>query len=160
MSRRNDEVNPYVPLAVAAWSAVALAAAIVVFLLIGTSGEDVAPGERMQPPMNGSPTRSPGDQVDAEIRMVPTIMFNTEELSVQEGEVTIRATNEDDAIQHNFAVYQSRQGAEGGGEAIAATEVCSAPCTQEVSFDTPQPGQYFFRCDVHPQQMTGTLVVQ
>lgn len=92
--------------------------------------------------------------------MIPTIQFDMEELAIPANEdATITADNTDDGILHNFAVYNSGDEAEGGEGAIAATEECTAPCTDSVTLNLP-PGEYFFRCDFHPQQMTGTLVVQ
>jgi plastocyanin len=36
----------------------------------------------------------------------------------------------------------------------------TGPTTTTYTFTAPStPGSYFFRCDVHPTQMTGTFVV-
>jgi plastocyanin len=32
--------------------------------------------------------------------------------------------------------------------------------TTTYTFEAPDPGEYFFRCDVHPVDMTGTFVVR
>lgn len=143
-----------------------VAAVSIIVLIVGTSddgGEEAAPQPATPtatPSPGGEPTASPSGAPVVDIEMVPTIQFDKDELTVGEGEVTVRANNMDDAILHNWAVYESREAAEGGEEAIAATEGCSAECQEEVTFNTPATGTYFFRCDFHPQQMTGTFIVR
>lgn len=101
-----------------------------------------------------------GGGATAEISMIPTIRFDTAELTIAaDTEVTITADNTDSGIPHNFAVYSSRDAAESGEEALAATEICSGPCTDTASLNL-SAGEYFFRCNVHPAQMTGTLIVE
>ncbi len=38
-------------------------------------------------------------------------------------------------------------------------EIFSGVAQMESTFTTPGPGTYFFRCDVHPVTMVGTVVV-
>jgi plastocyanin len=43
----------------------------------------------------------------------------------------------------------------------AATKIRAGPDTQELTVEGGLPaGEYFFRCDVHPTIMTGTLIVE
>ena len=103
---------------------------------------------------------TPAGGTAAEIKMVPTIKFDKTELTIAaDTGVTITADNTDTGISHNFAVYTSRDDADNGEGALAATETCTAPCTDAATLDLVA-GEYFFRCDVHPAQMTGTLVVE
>jgi plastocyanin len=127
----------------------------------GDGGETPAGGQTPaveETPVAGeTPT---GGGATAEISMVPTIQFDTAQLTIPAGtEVTITVDNTDTGISHNFAVYTSRDAAENGEEALAATEICNAPCTDTVTLNL-SAGEYFFRCEVHPVQMTGTLVVE
>ncbi|MBW3579765.1 MAG: cupredoxin domain-containing protein [Actinobacteria bacterium] len=39
------------------------------------------------------------------------------------------------------------------------TEVQNGPAIQTLSFTNDKPGSYTYVCDVHPQQMKGTLTV-
>jgi plastocyanin len=120
-----------------------------------TSTGGQTPAAEETPVANETP---PGGGAAAEITMVPTLKFDTAELTIAaDTEVAITADNADTGIPHNFAVYASRDAAESGEEALAATEICNAPCT-DVATLTLDPGEYFFRCDVHPVQMVGTLV--
>ena len=81
------------------------------------------------------------------------IAFDTTELDVTAGDtLTITLDNRDDAVAHNLHV----QGAAGGD---AKTEIEEGPTTQtlDVSFD--EAGEFEYFCDVHPQQMRGTVTV-
>ncbi len=120
-----------------------------------TSTGGQTPAAEETPVANETPS---GGGAAAEITMVPTLKFDTAELTIAaDTEVAITADNADTGIPHYFAVYASRDAAESGEEALAATEICNGSCTDEATL-TLNPGEYFFRCDVHPIQMVGTLV--
>jgi cytochrome c oxidase subunit 2 len=87
--------------------------------------------------------------------------FDVTNIEVEAGrQVTVTLDNRDAGVPHNWALYDSEQAANSGAAAIAATSIEAGPNTQSVTFDAPEPGTYFFRCDVHPTLMTGTLVVK
>ncbi|MBI2854725.1 MAG: cupredoxin domain-containing protein, partial [Chloroflexi bacterium] len=70
-------------------------------------------------------------------------------------QVTINFNNRDQALSHNFALYTNQS---------AATPIFVGQIVTGISttyrFTAPaQPGDYFFRCDVHPTLMTGTFTV-
>ncbi|MCH7577451.1 MAG: cupredoxin domain-containing protein [Chloroflexi bacterium] len=88
--------------------------------------------------------------------MIPAIQFDTVDITVPAGgQVTLTADNVDPGIPHNWAVYTD----DSASELIAGTPICT-DCTETITFEPPEPGVYFFRCDVHPTQMVGTFVVQ
>ncbi|MBI2913581.1 MAG: cupredoxin domain-containing protein [Chloroflexi bacterium] len=117
------------------------------------SGSPTATGS----PPPGSPTPGGSPSGIVAVAMVPTIKFDTEEMTVPANqEVTIRADNKDTGVLHNWAAYTDNS----AKTVIARTDLCAAPCVKEVKFTAPAPGEYFFRCDVHPQQMVGKLIVK
>ncbi|KUK60344.1 MAG: Blue (Type 1) copper domain protein [Methanoculleus marisnigri] len=86
------------------------------------------------------------------------LAFNASTITVPAGaEVTINFDNQDVGILHNFAVYTDSSAA----EEIFVGETITGPAETTYTFTAPEePGTYFFRCDVHPQQMTGDFVVE
>ncbi len=130
----------------------------------GIGGEEAVAG--MSPTPEPEETPSDGGTTDegtvVEIAMIPVIQFDTTDVTVPAGQtVTLTADNQDPGIIHNWAVYESREVAESEGPsaAIALTGIC-VDCTETITFEPPPPGDYFFRCDVHPIQMVGTFVVE
>ncbi len=84
------------------------------------------------------------------------IAFDKSVIRVEGGEeMTIRHDNQDEAMPHNFAIYESSV----AKELVAATEIEVGLVQQELIVEALEPGEYFFRCDTHPTQMIGTLIV-
>jgi len=114
------------------------------------------PAATASPADGDTPVAPPGDNVFA-VAMIPTLAFDTDEITLPaDTEVTVSADNQDGAILHNWALYTD----DTASDLIARTEICAAPCIDEVTFTPPPPGEYFFRCDVHPVQMVGTAIVE
>ncbi len=145
-----------------------LAAVAVTFILAFTLSSDAGIGDvepedgdavaEMSPtpeetPADGGPS---GEGTTVEIAMIPVLQFDTVDVAVPAGQtVTLTADNQDPGVFHNWAVYTD----ESASELIAATVIC-VDCTETITFDPPDPGVYFFKCDVHPVQMVGTFVVE
>jgi plastocyanin len=71
------------------------------------------------------------------------------------GKAVVKFSNRDDAIQHNVAIYEDDSAA----EALFVGPVIDGGASTTYVFDAPPPGEYFLRCDVHPDTMTGTVEV-
>jgi plastocyanin len=83
--------------------------------------------------------------------------FDKDEITLTAGaETTVQFDNQHQGTPHNFAIYED----ESGDTAIFNGDVIEGPATTEYTFTAPDAGTYFFRCDVHPTQMTGTVVVE
>ena len=67
---------------------------------------------------------------------------------------TVAFTNLD-TVPHNFSVY-----VEEGGDVIAEGDIINEGETDEVEIEGLSAGEYFFVCDLHAGEMTGTLVVE
>ena len=125
----------------------------VALALAAACGDD---GDGDQTPADGETPAAGG--ATAEIKMLPGTTFDTGELTIAaDTDVTVTADNTNGT--HNFAVYESEDDALAGGDQIGQTEICTAPCVDTVTL-TLAAGEYFFRCEVHPGQMTGTLIAQ
>ena len=64
----------------------------------------------------------------------------------------LKFDNEDDGVPHNVAIYVDPS-AEGS---LFVGETITGPSSATYDVPALDPGEYFFRCDVHPQ-MNGTL---
>ena len=71
--------------------------------------------------------------------------------------VTLIFNNKDTGILHNFALYTNSS----ASQSIFQGQTITGPNTITYTFTAPSTsGTYFFRCDVHPTQMTGNFIVQ
>lgn len=86
-------------------------------------------------------------------------LFDKNELVAKAGEITITFDNQDGGVPHDFAIFESEDAANAGEEPIASTEIENGPVTQTLKVSL-EPGEYYYRCTVHPTTMTGTLKVQ
>jgi plastocyanin len=118
-------------------------------------------GAAASPSSSPAPNATPAPAAQTvEISAVPRIKFDKDTITVKAGtQVTLKFTNTDTGVPHNWAAYtDSTASTPIPG---AKTDTCTGPCEEDITFTAPaQPGDYFFRCDVHPTAMTGTLVVQ
>ena len=140
-----------------------LVAVVVTFLLAftlppdaGIEGVEPEDGEAVAE-LSPEPGETPaGEGTTVEIAMIPVLEFDVDEITVPAGQpVTLTADNIDAGILHNWAVYTD----DSASELIAGTPICT-DCTETITFDPPEPGDYFFKCDVHPVQMIGTFTVE
>jgi hypothetical protein len=77
-------------------------------------------------------------------------------VAVADSEITLKLANEDAGVPHNFAVYKSRD----ARDVIFRGEIVMGIAEEQYTFTAPSPGSYFFRCDAHPDTMTGTFVTR
>ena len=111
--------------------------------LAGACGSDEDPGAAATPSSS------------LEIR-AQNLHFDPRTLTtVADREISLRFVNEDAGVPHNVAIYENR-----GGEPLYVGETFSGNETQIYVFQSPAPGDYFYRCDVHPDSMTGTFAVR
>lgn len=88
------------------------------------------------------------------------IQFDIDEIVAEpDRQIKIVFDNRDNAIPHNWALYESDEAAANKTGLIAGSPIEAGPLVQEIVFDAPAPGTYFFICEVHPN-MTGDLVVR
>ena len=85
------------------------------------------------------------------------IAFDKSQITVPAGShVTIHFDNQDTGIPHNFALYTDSHAT----TRIFVGDFVTGPKMVTYTFTAPStPGNYFFRCDVHPEMMTGTFTV-
>jgi len=90
------------------------------------------------------------------------IAFDTNCLAAPAGKaVTIDFSNQDAGTPHNVDIYTTSPTSGGthlaGAKDVSDTVTGVASTTYDVS--PLKKGQYYFQCDIHPQQMFGTFIV-
>lgn len=68
----------------------------------------------------------------------------------------IEFDNQDAGVPHNVAIYTDRT----TSQSLFVGDIFPGPATRTYQVPALQAGSYFFKCDVHPTQMTGTLNVR
>jgi plastocyanin len=115
------------------------------------------PAEGMPPPPGEMPPdeetpAAEGPAAGAVHISAQGIAFDTSEIALPaQGEAAIAFENRDPGTPHNVAVYT-----EAGGDPIFQGEVITGPDSIEYRFPAPDPGSYYFQCDIHPQ-MNGSV---
>jgi plastocyanin len=71
-------------------------------------------------------------------------------------QVTLTLDNQDAGVAHNFSIYTNNKAT----TKIFTGDLVTGPDKKTYSFKTPAAGTCFYRCDVHPDQMTGTFSVK
>jgi glucose/arabinose dehydrogenase/plastocyanin len=118
------------------------------------------PTDEPQPTEEPQPTPSPDESPDggtAITVVAQNTAFDTDRIEASAG-ARVRVTfRNEDPTEHNLAFYMDEE----AEEEIFATERITGPDAEATGrFAAPEePGDYFFRCDVHPGQMSGTFVV-
>ena len=73
------------------------------------------------------------------------------------GEVTVMFDNQDAGVPHNVAFYTNNRAT----QSIFVGQLITGPTSAAATFRAPSaPGNYYFRCDVHPDTMNGTFSVR
>lgn len=85
------------------------------------------------------------------------ISFDKGQLTIEAGRKSVIEFNNREAVSHNVAIFA---GADASGKKVFTGEIFSGPEIVEYQVPAIEPGSYFFRCDVHPTQMTGTIVAE
>jgi plastocyanin len=83
------------------------------------------------------------------------LAFDANVIQAPAGEAFTVTLVNNDTMPHNISFYM-----EEGGEEIVVGEVIKGGETVEVEVPALDAGEYFFVCDVHPAEMTGSLGVE
>jgi plastocyanin len=108
----------------------------------------------------GTPVTIPDPFDGQSVEIVATnLAFDKKELTAKSGgKIRVRLDNKDAGVEHNIAFYKSANETQAVSPGSVGIRFLG-PGTGDTAFDVPAAGKYFFRCDVHPQTMTGTFTV-
>jgi plastocyanin len=122
---------------------------------VGASEQELAPPP--PPPGSEEPRPTPGANETLIEIAAENVQFSSRAMeAAANSEVTIAFENNDTGVLHNIAIYDSPQ----AQRDIFIGEPFAGPASMDYKFTAPAAGAYFFRCDVHPDQMTGTFNVK
>ena len=107
---------------------------------------------------SGAPPLDPNATPSADLRLTAKdLHFDHRGLVVPAGApVTTSLDNEDKDVRHNFAIYTNKRAT----EKVFVGDLFEGKKSMGYSFQAPLGGTYFFRCDAHPDTMTGTFVAK
>jgi plastocyanin len=146
------------------WKSIPVATLIITILVLGACSSSTAttttsttPKTTLPTTTQPSSTTAPQTSVTVDL-VAQSMSFDKNTITVPAGaKVTVNFNNKDSGIAHNFAAYTDSSAT----KSIFVGQVISGPKTTTYTFTAPgTPGNYFFRCDIHPSIMTGTLIVQ
>jgi len=123
--------------------------AFILYLMIMKPTFGLAPGA------NAAPVSTPTGIVLSLSAQNST--FGVTSLTAPAGQsFSIRFQNKDSGIPHNVSIYENSS----ASKALFTGAQFGGPATRIYSVGGLPAGTYFFRCDVHPTQMTGTLTAR
>jgi plastocyanin len=135
---------------------------------VTVAGSPTTPLTTTMPPMTTMPpaTTSPsatttmpsgGGNIVQVTLTARNIAFDKSTLTVPAGSTVVMTfVNMDSGVPHNFALYTDLHAT----TSIFVGDFITGTRTTTYTFTAPStPGSYFFRCDVHPETMTGTFMV-
>jgi len=95
------------------------------------------------------------------IAAVPSLRFDTNCIAAPAGSAfTIAFDNRDTGVPHNVDVFKDPGFSQHVGGAAGPGVFITAPASTTYHLPALPAGTYFFRCDLHPAQMTGRLIVK
>jgi plastocyanin len=105
----------------------------------------------------GGGATTPGGPVNVTV-VARNLSFDKRTINASPGaDMTVVLDNQDSGVLHNIAFYTNRSAA----TKIYVGELTAGPGKLTEKFKAPATaGNYFFRCDAHPDQMTGSFVVK
>jgi plastocyanin len=141
------------PMTIAGIGVVGLVAILYLMLFKPTLG--LSPNQPVAASAGAASTIAPGAG-GATVSLAATeLAFSTNHLSVpSDKRFTMSFDNRATGVSHNVAILTS------GGKVLFRGSLVAGP--QQVTYQVPvlEAGEYRFVCEVHPQQMTGTLVAK
>ena len=118
--------------------------ALILYLMLFKPTLGMAPGPAEQATTGGSEVALEASEV----------AFDDRRLTAPAGDRFLLRFANNSSVAHNVSIYRR------DGEPLFTGEVSTGPHVTEYAIPALTAGRYRFVCDLHPQQMTGTLVAR
>lgn len=110
---------------------------------------------------DSAPAEDGGDHPPADSGAAVTIVasgvaFDTDTLELKADTETTVTLDNQDSVPHNLSIYEDDSAEQ---DLYVGAEV-AAGATADNDIPGLKAGEYFFRCDLHPSSMTGTVTVE
>ncbi len=103
----------------------------------------------------GTPVAAGTPQTSVDL-VAKNLKYNTDSITLAPNtETTVTLDNKDASVLHNFSIYTTTDAT----TTVFKGDLTTGPTTMKYTIPPLQPGTYYFRCDVHPDTMHGTLIV-
>ncbi len=136
-------------------------------LLLGTYPESLGLIAVPSPSSSASPTSTtvtackPTESGTSLKLVAKNTAFDTDCVGAPAGQgFKILFDNQDAQVMHNVEIFSNASATTRVGGATSATDVITGVASVTYSVPGLQAGNYYFRCDIHPTVMFGTLVVK
>ena len=87
-------------------------------------------------------------------------LFAQVNYSARAGQKVTFDVSNDGKVPHNMRIAQADGNYDGPNSVVTDPEIVNAGKKATLSFTPATTGTYKFRCDLHPDQMIGTITVQ
>jgi plastocyanin len=125
---------------------------VILYLMLFKPSLGIAPASAGAPPSAGSPPSGPSVTMTAQ-----GTAFTQNTINAPASQpFSIVFANRDPGVLHNVAIYTDAS----ASKLLFRGALITGTKTVVYRVDPLQVGTYFFRCDVHPNQMKGTLEVR
>lgn len=84
------------------------------------------------------------------------VAFDTDTLSLPAGKDATVTLDNQDSVPHNLSIYED----ESAEKALFSGAEVAGGSSTDYEFTAPPKGEYFFRCDIHPTSMIGTVTAE
>jgi plastocyanin len=124
-------------------------------VIVGVAIAQFGFGEEAAEGAHGEHAAAPAGPVTEATLSASSVSFDTDTLTLAAGEdVTVTLDNQD-SVPHNLAIYPD----DGATDAIFQGANVNGGSTVDYEFAAPEPGEYYFQCDVHPS-MNGSVITE
>jgi hypothetical protein len=90
---------------------------------------------------------------------VKNVAYQATCLHAPSGAFRINLDNQDPGVPHNLEVFDKDPATNPDANSLFRGDIVTGPALRTYDVPALPAGRYFFHCDVHPDQMQGTLIV-